>query len=225
MSNDQIQTERSGLRIKNWRNYQHYRDRDPPWIKLHFNLLTSADWVSLDDAGRVLAVACMLLASRNDGYVSEDPAYIKRVAYLNADPDFGPLLATGFLEVIGDAKTLPLASPSKIKKKTEYRDRGARLTLAPASSLLAFSASDGFTGISDEDRIKWKAAYPACDIDMQLAQMAEWLRANPEKAHKSKWLRFITSWLKRSQDRGGDMKSNAVNSNRAWIGGLGTGGL
>ena len=28
-------------RVKEWDTYQHYKDRNPPWIKLHFALLTS----------------------------------------------------------------------------------------------------------------------------------------------------------------------------------------
>lgn len=34
--------------------------------------------------------------------------------------------------------------------------------------------------------------------------MHSWLMANPKKAHKSNWERFITNWLARAQDRGGD---------------------
>jgi hypothetical protein len=36
---------------------------------------------------------------------------------------------------------------------------------------------------------------------------AEWLKANPTKAHKSNWRRFVVSWLTRSQDRGGTNRS------------------
>lgn len=91
------------LRIRNWGKYQHYKDRCPPWIKLHFQLLSSRDWVALADASRVLAVACMLVASQSDGEPGEfeaDPAYLKRVAYLNSEPDFKPLINCGFLEVV-----------------------------------------------------------------------------------------------------------------------------
>ena len=31
--------------VRNWRKFQHYTDRNPPWIKLHFEMLSSADWV------------------------------------------------------------------------------------------------------------------------------------------------------------------------------------
>jgi hypothetical protein len=120
-----------GYRIKNWSEHQHYKDRDPPWIKLHFKLLTSRDWVALDDASRVLAVASMLLASRNNGYIPDDPEYIQRVAYLHQPPDFKPLVKCGFLAPVGT----PLASPQEKNTETENRDRDidASKTLAPAS--------------------------------------------------------------------------------------------
>lgn len=92
--------------VKNWQRFQHYKDRNPPWIKLHFELLSSETWVMLDDASRVLAVACMLIASRNEGMVPNNPDYVKRVAYLNTKPNFKPLIECGFLEN-------PLADASK----------------------------------------------------------------------------------------------------------------
>ena len=86
--------------VRNWREFQHYRDRNPPWIKLHFSLLTSADWVTLSDASRTLAVACMLVASRNNGEIDGSEAglaYLHRVAYLHQFPDVKPLIDCGFL--------------------------------------------------------------------------------------------------------------------------------
>lgn len=83
--------------VRNWSEYQHYTDRNPPWIKLHYDLLTSPDWVMLADASRLLAVVCMLIASRHDGKVPADPGYVKRIAYLNKEPDFSKLVECGFL--------------------------------------------------------------------------------------------------------------------------------
>lgn len=90
------------LRIREWARFQHYKDRDPPWIKLHRELLTSQTWVSLDDASRVLAIALMLLAAGTDNKIPADAGYLKRVAYLNADPDWRPLLKTGFVDLIDE---------------------------------------------------------------------------------------------------------------------------
>lgn len=56
--------------------------------------------------------------------------------------------------------------------------------------------------ITDKDREGWRKAYPACNVDIELKQMKEWLLSNPDK-RKSRYRRFITNWLSRSQERGG----------------------
>jgi hypothetical protein len=92
------------FQIRNWQKFQHYNKRNPPWIKLHYEIMTSEDWVVLDDASKLLAVACMLIASRNDGCVPNNPSFIKRVAYLEKTPNLKPLVECGFLEkVLADA--------------------------------------------------------------------------------------------------------------------------
>lgn len=66
----------------------------------------------------------------------------------------------------------------------------------------------GWRGIDERRMRAWAAAFPACDLERQLAAMHAWLTANPERARKSNYERFITNWLKKEQDRGGDMRSN-----------------
>jgi hypothetical protein len=98
------------LTVKNWENFQHYKDRNPPWIKLHIELLNSMDWVMLDDASKLLAVVCMMIASRNQGQVPNNPAYLKKVAHLDKLPNLKPLIDIGFLvdasNTLADASTL-----------------------------------------------------------------------------------------------------------------------
>jgi hypothetical protein len=95
-------------RVRNWSQFQHYKDRSPEWIKLHFAILASEDWAMLADASKLLAVVCMLVASRHGGMVPNKPAYLKRVAYLDEEPDLAPLISCGFLEN-------PLADASKVE--------------------------------------------------------------------------------------------------------------
>ena len=113
------------FRVRNWSEYQHYKDRNPPWVKLHFALLSSRDWVLFDDASRVLAVACMLIASRDDGRVPADAEYLQRVAYLNSVPNLKPLVDSGFLEdasgLLADASTLQADARPEERQR---RDRG-----------------------------------------------------------------------------------------------------
>lgn len=72
----------------------------------------------------------------------------------------------------------------------------------PADAV-SWSADAGWQGITDADRQEWRQAYPACDLTAELAKATSWLKANPTRAHKSNWRRFVVSWLTRSQDKGG----------------------
>lgn len=112
-------------RIKNWERFQHYKDRNPPWIKLHRDLLASETWVSVDDASRVLAIACMLLAAATDNKIPDNPRYVQRVAYLSAPPDFAPLVEVGFLELLKDQEVTDAASKKLAAASNEQAKRTA----------------------------------------------------------------------------------------------------
>ena len=130
------------IRIKNWSTYQHYKDRNPPWIKLHRDLMTSETWVSLDDAGRVLAIAIMLLAAATDNKIKSDKRYIQRVAYLHAEPDFQSLVDIGFIEIIDEnrevASTLQAAAiPEAEAYREEEEKKDVDVTRARAAHELS----------------------------------------------------------------------------------------
>jgi hypothetical protein len=59
-----------------------------------------------------------------------------------------------------------------------------------------------WVNISDGMVKEWSEAYPACDVRLCLRQMRAWIVENPKKI-KSKWGRFVISWLAREQQRGG----------------------
>jgi hypothetical protein len=75
---------------------------------------------------------------------------------------------------------------------------------------IGWTADAGWQGITDADRTEWAAAYPACDVAGELLRATSWLKANPSKAHKSNWRRFVVSWLTRSQDKGGTNRTPGV---------------
>ncbi|HZR62990.1 MAG TPA: hypothetical protein VFA80_18750 [Xanthobacteraceae bacterium] len=54
-------------RVKNWKKFQHFKDRKPPWIKLYRDLLDDPDWHELSGDEAKALVMIWLVASENDG--------------------------------------------------------------------------------------------------------------------------------------------------------------
>jgi hypothetical protein len=77
----------------------------------------------------------------------------------------------------------------------------------PLRAEISWDAQNGFAGITDSDRAAWSEAYPAVDIKRAIAAASEWLKSNPAK-RKKQHRRFLTAWLSRQQERGGDIPSN-----------------
>jgi len=72
-----------------------------------------------------------------------------------------------------------------------------------AKSAVSWSADDGWAGITDTDRSEWAQAFPGAVLAQELAKATAWLKANPQRAGRRNWRRFIVGWLQRCQDKGG----------------------
>lgn len=151
-------------RIARWADFQHYKDRNPPWIKLHRELLSSRTWVVLNDSERVLAVACMLLAAATENRIPDDPEYVQRVAYLTKLPDFAPLVKVGFLEFQQDAGEL-VNNASKAEQaladarpETEKRQRREETEENPDFAVFWESFPPQRKGSKDNALKAWKRA-------------------------------------------------------------------
>ena len=104
------------LKPKNWAVFQHYKDRCPPWIKLHRDLLNDRVYMCLPLASKALAPLLWLLASESkdgtfDGSVDE---LVFRLHITPHDYEEGikPLIHKGFFivasEVLADSYQLAI---------------------------------------------------------------------------------------------------------------------
>lgn len=125
------------IAICNWERFQHYKDRDPPWIKLYRDLLTAESWVLGNDTSRLVQVASMMLAARYSNRIPHQWELVRRVSNLNCtEKDFHSAIAhlvkTNFLEiqsvtetgkaVVQDASTvLALARSRETEAEAEKR--------------------------------------------------------------------------------------------------------
>lgn len=93
--------------VKKWADFQHYKNRCPPWIKLQKSILDDFEFACLPLASKALAPLLWLLASESmDGSVRIDPEWLAfRLRFTTADIEAGikPLIDKGFLIVASDA--------------------------------------------------------------------------------------------------------------------------
>ena len=122
---------------KNWDNFQHYKHRSPPWIKLHKNLLDDMNYQRLPVASKALAPMLWLLASEaHNGEINkstEEIAFRLRITEKEVVIAIKPLLHMGFFidadnvlaECLQDATTETETETEKSRDRV--RDRGALL--------------------------------------------------------------------------------------------------
>lgn len=85
-------------------------------------------------------------------------------------------------------------------KSREDKSREDKKETTPSAPIEKISLDAGeWSSIPDALWNSWEAAYPAVNLDSELAKAAAWLMANP-KNKKSNYARFLTSWLTRAQD-------------------------
>jgi hypothetical protein len=90
--------------VAGWDKFQHYKDRDPPWIKLYRDLFTSESWVLGTDTSRLVQLASLLLAARYQNATPYQWTLVRKVANLDCtEKQFNEavahLVSTKFLEI------------------------------------------------------------------------------------------------------------------------------
>jgi hypothetical protein len=128
------------LKPKNWDKFQHYKDRCPPWIKLHRDLLNDKEFMRLPLASKALAPLLWLLASESkDGCFQADSDELEfrlRIASKDIDAGLKPLIDKGFFVVASGvlAESLQVAIPEReteregeTEKRQKKQSRGTRL--------------------------------------------------------------------------------------------------
>lgn len=100
------------LAVKNWAEFQHYKDRDPPWIKLHRTLLADYEFSCLQDASKAHLMLIWLFASQSGGRIPDDPEYLRDKLSLKKPPDLEHFINQGLLIPEQDASKVLQTSAS-----------------------------------------------------------------------------------------------------------------
>jgi len=145
------------LTPKNWKSFQHYKDRAPAWIKLHKGLLTDFTFNRLPLASRALAPMLWLLASEyEEGKITasmEEVAFRLHISEEELKSSLSPLIDSGFFfasEKIAGCEKKPI--PEKRREENIEKRREENI---PAPAKTQACASDDFE--------RFKAAFPKRD--------------------------------------------------------------
>jgi hypothetical protein len=121
------------ITITNWDRFQHYRNRRPPWVKIHQSLLTNRQWFSLSPDASKLLVECWLIASEEEPGVIDkelgDLAFRLRREEASMMASLEELVAQGFIETDSTvlAPRQQSASPeTETEGETDKRQRQRR---------------------------------------------------------------------------------------------------
>lgn len=85
------------LAVKNFESFQHYKDRNPVWIKLYNELLEDYEFASLPDNVKGQLICIWLLASRMDNRIPHDAKWIGNKINASTPVDIDLLIDAGFL--------------------------------------------------------------------------------------------------------------------------------
>jgi len=217
------------LQPKNWAVFQHYKDRCPPWIKLHRDLLNDRVFMCLPIASKALAPLLWLLASeakdgKFDGSLDE-LVFRLHISPKEYEDGVKPLIDKGFFVIASGvlAESYQVAIPetegeTEREKETETKERkkvqrGSRL---PTDFLFPKEWAD----FCHQER-------PDLNIQKTFDSFKDYWIAAP-KGTKLDWAATWRNWVRgqKAENRTGLSKTGQINQTvqsgltRGLIGGL-----
>lgn len=117
------------IEITEWDRFQHYKHRNPPWIKLYSKLLDDDEFDCLPDDSKLLFFCLILFASRKKNHINLNFKWLQKKLPIRKKITNGtlqPLVDAGFIscykndsKVIAECKQNAL--PEKSRVETEKR--------------------------------------------------------------------------------------------------------
>lgn len=140
------------FKVKGWEKHQHYKDRNPPWIRFYNTTLDDYEVAHLPDVAKAHLFGIWLLASRYENIIPYDANWIGKKINATSPVDLDQLTSLGLIEIIG-ARTKPLARRKQLAvPETEANTEGEKKEppKAPKGAVVYPESFEGF----------WKA-YPS----------------------------------------------------------------
>jgi hypothetical protein len=92
------------LKVRNFEKFQHYKQRNPPWIKIYSSMLDDYEFQKITDEAKFHCIGLMLLASRLDNVLPNDADWLSHKIGAKSEINIDLLVEINFLEF---AESLP----------------------------------------------------------------------------------------------------------------------
>lgn len=122
-------TDQGFLEVKNFEQFQHYKQRNPPWIKLHAALLDDYEFARLPDAAKMHLMGIWILASKTGNKIPADAEWIAKRIGATTPIDLEFLVSTGFIsrlrrasDVLAPDKQMPIPSREEERRGKERKE-------------------------------------------------------------------------------------------------------
>lgn len=169
------------MQIKNWHEYQHYKDRDPKWIKLYKKILDDPEWHKLDGQSAKVLVMLWLLASEEHG---ELPGF-HEIAFRLRVPE-------KTIESICSKLSHWLVQPASNTLAEPYQPASLERELYKEEK-----KREPHRAMSDTEfweSLKTNVAYQHINLDIERGKMSAWF-ALPKNKSRLQTQRFVLNWL------------------------------
>ena len=185
------------IRVVNWEHYQHYKNRNPPWIKLYTRLIDgdSREFGRLKDEEKWQFLAILMLASRQQNAIPFDLDWISERLRLRSKLNLKALEATGMIEVaevasiaLADCKQDAIPEESREEKRER---QSAALAKAPAAHVRIFEEesrkADVIAAIEKADAVQLASALRTCGSEDEFRRVCAAWFASDDEWIKEKW--------------------------------------
>lgn len=190
------------LQVKNWDQFQQYKDRDPKWIKLHRDVLDNYEFDGLTEIQQCHVVKIWLLAAKLGNKIPFDPKWIARKIGAQSKVDLDQLVTSGFLvpyKSVQDCTETYLEEERE--REEEKKERGASDDSPPADKKTKPKAKaerlpEDFP--TDDDLLWATQEFPGVDHNRESAKFRDyWIAVPGQKGCKLDWPATWRNWIRR----------------------------
>lgn len=210
------------MRVRNWSKFQHYKQRNPPWIRLYRQIIDDQDFVSLSPGACRLLVFCWCVAAENHGELPENAerlAWRLRMPIKDVAKSLQELVTKGFIE--SASTTLALCkqdaipyTDSESESETDNSESESETDMPqPAVAEIAFERFwKVYPRTKNTSKAKARESWKKQKLDslVDLICSAAELYANDSRQIEERYVKHPVTWLNgRCWETAGEVKKQS----------------